>query len=277
VSILSGVILALLERPAAAAPVLAAARRSAQLMGATRINVVAIRTPPMDILAATEGLVTLPDRGPDRALEAARIDALHDIFQAWASGEHPGNLAVEWIMLEGWPDQVVDEWGERADLIVLQRPGTPPTEPERRAVHAALFDTGRPVLVVPPDPAAASFGRRIVIAWRDDARTLNAVLGALRWLGGAVEVHVIAGTKRWEQAPELPAIFAEHGITAKLHVMPMSGQKGFGEALLARAHEVGADIIVLGAFAHPMLFGPLLGNVTKYMLAAADVPVLMRY
>jgi nucleotide-binding universal stress UspA family protein len=38
-----------------------------------------------------------------------------------------------------------------------------------------------------------------------------------------------------------------------------------------------ADLIVLGAFAHPMLFGPLLGSVTKHMLANADMPVLMRY
>jgi hypothetical protein len=274
---MSGVILALLERPAAAASVLAAARRSAQLMGASRINVMAIRTPPMDILAASEGLVTMPDDTPDRAAEDLRIKALHDIFQSWASGDQARNLASEWILLEGWPDQVVDDWGERSDLIVLQRPGTPASDPERRAVHAALFDTGRPVLVVPQGCEAKLFGQRIVVAWRDDARTLNAVLGALRWLGGATEFHVITGTKRWETPPALPEIFAEHGVSATLHAMPMSGQKAFGEALLARSHELAADLVVLGAFAHPMLFGPLLGGVTKHMLANADMPVLMRY
>jgi nucleotide-binding universal stress UspA family protein len=246
-------------------------------MGASRINVVAIRTPPMDILAASEGLVTMPDDAPDRAAEESRIKALHDAFQAWASGDNAGNLAAEWILLEGWPDQVVDDWGERADLIVLQRPGTPASDPERRAVHAALFDTGRPVLVVPQGTATEPFGQRVVVAWRDDARTLNAVLGALRWLGGAAEIHVIAGTKRWEAPPALPEIFTEHGVTAKLHVMPMSGQKAFGEALLARSRELAADLLVLGAFAHPMLFGPMLGGVTKHMLANADMPVLMRY
>jgi nucleotide-binding universal stress UspA family protein len=144
-------------------------------------------------------------------------------------------------------------------------------------VHAALFDTGRPVLVVPQGSAPETFGQNVVVAWRDDSRTLNAVLGALRWLSGASETHVIAGTRRWESTPELPAIFAEHDVDAQLHVLPMAGQRGFGEALLARAHELGADVIVLGAFAHPMLFGPLLGSVTKHMLANADMPVLMRY
>jgi nucleotide-binding universal stress UspA family protein len=131
--------------------------------------------------------------------------------------------------------------------------------------------------VVPQLPAVEPFGKRVVVAWRDDARTLKAVLGALRWLSGAVEMHVIAGTKRWEATPALPEIFAEHGIAAHLHIMPMSGQKAFGEALLARAHELAADLVVLGAFAHPMLFGPMLGGVTKHMLANADMPVLMRY
>jgi nucleotide-binding universal stress UspA family protein len=274
---MSGVILALLERPAAAGAVLDAARRTAKLMGATRINVLATRAPPIDILSAAEGFMTLPDDAPDREAEDSRIGALHDAFQVWASANRDGTVAAEWVKLEGWADQLIDDWGDRADLIVLQRPGTPASDPERRAVHAALFDTGRPVLVVPQSAGLETFGQRVVVAWRDDARTLNAVLGALRWLSGASEMHVICGTKRWEAAPELPAIFAEHGVTAQLHVMPMSGQKAFGEALLSRAHELAADLIVLGAFAHPMLFGPLLGGVTKHMLANADMPVLMRY
>ncbi|HTZ69458.1 MAG TPA: universal stress protein [Acetobacteraceae bacterium] len=273
---MSGVVLALLERPAAAQAVLAAAQRSATLMGASRINVLAIRTPPIDILSATEGLITLPEETPDRAAEEMRMSALHAAFQAWQTAL-PDSLSAEWQTLEGWPDQLVDEWGERADLIVLQRPATPATEPERRAVYAALFDTGRPVLVVPQDIGTEMFGDRVLVAWRDDSRTLNAVMGALRWLSGATETHVLAGTKRWEATPELPPIFAEHGVQASFEIMPMGGQRAFGEALLSRAHELKADIVVLGAFAHPMLFGPLLGGVTKHMLANADMPVLMRY
>jgi nucleotide-binding universal stress UspA family protein len=274
---MSGVILALLERPSAASAVLDAARCCAHLMGASRINVLAVRTPPVNILAASEGLITLPEHAADDAQEDARLQALQTVFRTWASRETSAQIAAEWVPLEGWPDQIVDDWGERADLIVLQRPGNPATDPERRAVHAALFDTGRPVLVVPEGNPAAPFGKRIVVAWRDDARTLNAVLGALRWLSGATDMHVIAGVKRWEAAPALPAIFAEHGITAHLHVMPKAGQRAFGEALLARAHDLQADLMVLGAFAHPMLFGPILGGVTKHILANADLPVLMRY
>jgi nucleotide-binding universal stress UspA family protein len=281
---MSGVILALLDRPSAAPKVLAAARRAAQLMGATRINVLAIRTPPIDMVTATEGFLSFPDDGEARAAEGRRIAALAAAFQDWSreSGapsarREPGTTAAEWIELEGWADQLVDEWGERSDLIVLQRPAANGTEPERRAVHAALFDTGRPVLVVPEEALPSGLGERVAVAWRNDARTTQAVLGALRWLGGAAEMHVMAGAKRWETPPALPPIFSEHSVPATLHVLPMSGQRAFGEALLARARALQADLLVLGAFAHPMLFGPILGGVTKHMLAHADLPVLMRY
>jgi nucleotide-binding universal stress UspA family protein len=274
---MTGVILALLECPAAADRILTAARRAAQLMGATRINVLAIRTPPIDMVTATEGLLAFPDDTQARTADAARIAALHDAFHSWASRPDAGNTGAEWVELEGWTDQLVDEWGERADLIVLQRPGSGDAEPERRAVQAALFDTGRPVLVVPNAGTTSGYGQRVAIAWRNDTRTTQAVLAALRWLGGAQEIHVMAGAKRWETPPALPPIFAEHGITAHLHVLPMGGQRAFGEALLSRAHELDADLLVLGAFAHPMLFGPILGGVTKHMLSHADMPVLMRY
>jgi hypothetical protein len=128
---------------------------------------------------------------------------------------------------------------------------------------------------VPPQDFVG-FGQRVAVAWRNDTRTVQAVSAALQWLQGA-QFHVLAGAKRWETPPALPSLFAQPGIQAQLHILPMGGQRGFGETLLARAREVQADLLVLGAFAHPMLFGPLLGGVTKYMLAQADVPVLMRY
>jgi hypothetical protein len=274
---MSGVILAVLDRPSAAPKVLAAARRAAQLMGATRINVLCIRTPPIDMVTATEGFLSFPDDGVARAAESARIAALNATFHEWASRPVSGTTAAEWVELEGWADQLVDEWGERSDLIVLQRPAAHGAEPERRAVHAALFDTGRPVLVVPEEATPTSLGQRVAVAWRNDTRTTQAILGALRWLGGATELHVMAGAKRWETPPVLPPIFAEHSVAATLHVLPMGGQRAFGEALLTRARELQADLLVLGAFAHPMLFGPILGGVTKHMLAHAELPVLMRY
>jgi len=272
---MSGVILAVVQHPDAARAILLAADQAARLMRAARVNVLAIRTPAIAMVPVSEGMLSFAEEDPTCALEATRLATLQRGFTAWAAARPVGAPAAEWVELDGWAEQLVDEWGERADLIVIGRPAATPSEPERRALHAALFDTNRPVLVVPPGHAAG-FGARVAIAWRDDARTTQAVLAALRWLGGA-EIHVLTGARAWSAPPALPPIFAEHGITAQLHVLPVASGRGFGEALLARAHEIGADAVVLGAFAHPMLRGLILGGVTKYMLSQADLPVLMRH
>jgi nucleotide-binding universal stress UspA family protein len=68
----------------------------------------------------------------------------------------------------------------------------------------------------------------------------------------------------------------EHGVAAELHVLPI-GSTTFGETLLRKAHELGADMLVMGAYQHTPLREFLLGGVTRYMLNHADMPLLMRH
>jgi nucleotide-binding universal stress UspA family protein len=268
---MSAVILALLESPACAPATLRAAAQAAQLMRARKINVLAIRAP-----AKTAKLESPDSNGPATAVERARTLQLRTAYQAWsAATPEAQGVPTEWVEVEGEAAAVLGEWGSHADLIVLQRPGE--RDAERRPVQTALFDARKPVLVVPRQADATQFGRRIAVAWRNDARTSAALRSALQWLGAGTEIHVISGAKRWETPPALPQLFADSGVSAHLHILPMTGQRSFGEALLARAHELDVDLLVLGAFAHPMLFGPILGGVTRHMLANADLPVLMRY
>jgi nucleotide-binding universal stress UspA family protein len=274
---MSGVILAVLDRPDAAPHVLAGATRLAELTGAHRINVLAIRTPPLSTIVPSEEVLTAPREQRIRDEEARRAEALKQAFDAWSRTVSAPALTAEWADIEGPADRLVSEWGQRADFIVLKRPTDHQMEQERRAIHAALFDTGRPVLVVPPDRSPGPFGQRIAIAWRDDERTIKAVLSALRWATKAEQIHVLAGTRDASQPPRLPDIFEEHGIAATLHVLPISGQQAFGETLLRTAHQLGADMLVMGAFARHPLRSLMLGGVTRHMLAHADLPVLMRH
>ena len=108
------------------------------------------------------------------------------------------------------------------------------------ALRAALFDTDRPVLVVPAQ-SSAEFGRRVAIAWRDDARATNAVLSALHWLTGVEHVLALVGT-RGDAAPCVPPILAGHGIAVEVHTLPTCAGP-LGGALLDKAHELGADML----------------------------------
>lgn len=271
------VILAVVEHPDAASRVLAAAGRLAQLTGAVRINGLAIRLPPIETVIRTEEILSEKAELRIRAEERQRADRLKDIFDAWAPTVTPRAVVTAWSDVEGRADKVVGEWGRRADFIVLKRPWHHTPETERQAIHAALFETDRPILMVPPDRPPASFGKRVAIAWREDSRTLNAVLAALRCLQGSERIDVLAGVRNGAPPPRLPDILEEHGIKADLHVLPVTGDRVFGEVLLAKAHALGSDMLVVGAFARHPIRSLLLGGVTRHMLAHADLPVLMRH
>lgn len=272
---MNGVVLAVLERPHEAARVLAAAQHLADLTTAHVINVLAIRLPPIETITA-EDILTHQEEARIRAAEQHRVEALRGTFDEWARARS-ANTDTEWFDVEGRADQVVEEWGRRSDALVLKRPLARPTDPERQAIYAALFRTDRPALVVPTEASAATFGRRVAIAWRNDPRTSKAVLAALRWLGGAERLFVLVGTRQGAAGPHLPDIVEEHGVEAELHLLPISGQRAFGELLLAKMHELGADLAVMGAFARHPLRSLILGGVTRHMLAHADLPVFMRH
>jgi nucleotide-binding universal stress UspA family protein len=269
----SSVILVLLDRPEAAPGVLAAAARLAELTAAGRIISLVIRTPPEATILPSEEVLGHHDALRIRAEEQQRSDALKQAYEAW----RPPGIATEWEDIEGLADRLASEWGRRADFIVLRRQTGHDTDQEQRMLNAALFNTDRPVLVVPPDRPPGAFGRRIGIAWRADERTVKSVLSGLQGAGRAEEIHVLAGVRDASTPPGLPDVIAEHGIVAQLHVLPISNQRAFGEQLLECAHQLSIDMLVMGAFAHNPLRTLLLGGVTRYMLAHADLPVLMRH
>jgi nucleotide-binding universal stress UspA family protein len=47
--------------------------------------------------------------------------------------------------------------------------------------------------------------------------------------------------------------------------------------LLDEAKALGADLLVMGAYAHRRFFEALLGGVTRSILHAADLPLLMQH
>jgi nucleotide-binding universal stress UspA family protein len=272
--VMTSVILSIVDRPDSAPNVLAAAGCFGSLMGGARINVLAVRVPPDATIMPTEEVMTRSHEARIRASEQVRIVALKAVYEAWAETAPPG-ISPNWFDVEGLEDGLAAEWGRRADTIVLKRPGGRDQVVDRQTIHAALFETDRPVLLVPPAHTGV-FGRRVAIAWRDDKRAIRAVLAGLRCLAQAERVFVLAGVREGATPPGFPEILREHGIDAELHVLPIA-PGGFGETLLRRTHELGADMLVCGAFYHTPVRELIVGGVTRYLLERADLPVLLRH
>jgi nucleotide-binding universal stress UspA family protein len=271
---MSGVVLVVLDHPTATKALLGAARHLATLCNATRINALVVRAPPETMVSPSEEVLTEHREAHLRSAEADRVNEVRAVFDAWSS-EVPATLKLDWIDIDGIAELIVEERGRRADYIVVEQPSHQDYGISWHALRAALFATDRPVLLV-PNHYDAEFGRRIALAWRNDEPATKAVLTVLRAIKGPDQVFVLAGTRAGTAAPKLPSVVAEHGVTAELHVLPISGGT-FGETLLRKAHELGADMLVMGAYQHTPLRELLLGGVTRYMLGHADIPLLMRH
>lgn len=271
---MSNVILALLTRTETAPAVLEAAGRLAVLLGGARFEVLVMRVLPISTILVTEEVLTKEQERKIRDHEHERAEALHRVFETWAA-KHGGVNAPRWIDEEGIAEALVKKWGERADYIVVGQPAAHGSQAEHDTLHAALFASERPVLMVPAQ-TKPEFGKTVAVAWRDDKFTLHAVMEALHCIPQTATIHVLMGRREGAPPPQIPDVLAEHGMTVTGHELPV-GKNVFGAQLLATAHELNADLLVMGAFVHSSWRNLLFGGVTKHMLAHADIPVLMRH
>jgi nucleotide-binding universal stress UspA family protein len=150
----------------------------------------------------------------------------------------------------------------------------------RALVEEILFQTGRPLIVV-PEGIAEHRATRIVVAWDGTARAARALNDALPLLAGAeyVEILSVTGEKdlsRMVPGAEVAPHLSRHGIEVTVADVERK-ESDAGAAIRERATLVGADMIVMGAFAHSRWRQMVLGGVTDSMLRAARIPVFMSH
>ena len=224
--------------------------------------------------------------GAEAAAEARREAARHfaaarcgakglELAEA-GSGPEVGHAAA-WRHVVGRASEEVARRGRLFDLIVLGRPDAEAAGIASAVFEVALFDTRRPVLVVPPAPAEAP-GRKVAVAWNGSAEAAAAVGGALPFLMQAEEVMVVAiGDGEDAAGPEgLVRYLACHGVRAAVrHVAP--GSAAAGVQILEAAEALGADLLIMGAYGHSRLRELVLGGATRDILGSATLPVLMAH
>jgi nucleotide-binding universal stress UspA family protein len=145
-------------------------------------------------------------------------------------------------------------------------------------LEAALFDSGRPVLIVPAS-TPKTIARNVLIAWNgssEQART-NAFAAPLLRLADKVTVLTVEGaTTPGPSGEEAARHLRQNGIKATaLTVKP--GARTSGEVILNQAASLGCDLLVKGAYTQSRLRQMIFGGATRYILANATLPVLMAH
>jgi protein CrcB len=265
-----GVVLAVLDKPEHVPGLLSNAARFLEYLGEkATLEALVVRTPPVAELMEADQALTRSQEANIRAVEEAWVRDVRAMARHWEL-QTKRAIPVKFVETEGDIGHLTGAIGRIATAIVLGNARE--AGKTHDALHAALFDTGHPVLFVPPG-GTGEFGRVVAVAWKDDARAPKAVLDALPVLANAGEVHVLRART---DAAEVPALFRKHGIAAQAHAVP-DGDGPVGAQLLKYAQELGADLLIMGAYAHGEWREALLGGVTRYVIDHAHLPVLMRH
>lgn len=176
---------------------------------------------------------------------------------------------------------LVGREGRFHDLIIMPRPfPSEPGDAVEDALDGALFETSAPVLVCPPR-AIGQLGRNILVAWNGDQEAMRAIRAAQPMLKTADQVEVVMVDPRRTNDPASPgfalmAMLTRLGVNAVLSPISKTSDT-VSETLRQKALDMGADLIVMGAYGHSRFRERLLGGATREMLQKADVPVMMTH
>src|SRR6516164_9669082 len=168
-----------------------------------------------------------------------RFVAGHDVALSEA---RPGAecATASFASVTGREEDLVAQQARLADLTVVPHPDAGQDISSSDALHAVLFDSGRPVLIA-PRVAPESIGTRICLAWNGTAESAASAWAAIPWMQRAEAVRILSADeyqRRGPGAPDLAAYLALHDIHAEIATFrPIDREVGAG--LLKAAHEFG--------------------------------------
>jgi nucleotide-binding universal stress UspA family protein len=256
---------------------------------AAHVEVVHVRPDPQDSIpllgegvsgAMVEELITLTEKEATARAATAQRQFEESRLRWGIALAHVPSLAgpsTRWVEIVGRENDVTIAQGRLADLIVVGRLQSEADSFAAATLNAALFESGRPVLVVPDTPPR-EIGKRIAIAWNGSAESARSVSAALVFLKKAEIVFLFSATTErtsGDAAAGLIDFLAWHGVSAVTEALPGAGS--VGHAVLEAASAARVDLLVMGAYTHSRLRQLILGGVTHDVLAQARLPLLMAH
>ena len=194
-------------------------------------------------------------------------------------------LSAEWRVAEAGAESDPALHARYVDLTILGQldPDGGDSELLRPRPEHVTLASGRPILVVPYAGHYESVGRRVVIGWNATREATRAVNDAMPLLieADVVTVLTIDAREGSDGHGELPGAdislhLARHGVKATVERTVSAGISA-GDVLLSRAADLGADLLVIGAYGHSRVRELLLGGATRSILQTMTLPVLMSH
>jgi nucleotide-binding universal stress UspA family protein len=169
----------------------------------------------------------------------------------------------------------------RFDLAIVGQADRDQAGPAEVVDEAVLFDSGRPVIFVPFIQRAPFKAENVMICWDGSRAATRAIADSLPLLAKAKQVEVVIisnGKPRDGEVPgaDLGQHLARHGLKVAVKRIT-SPEIDISSTILSYAADSSADFLVMGGYGHSRLREFVLGGVTRGLLEAMTVPVLMSH
>jgi nucleotide-binding universal stress UspA family protein len=169
----------------------------------------------------------------------------------------------------------------RFDLAIVGQAQPDKYPPEDLIAESALFEAGRPMIVVPYIQKGGLKLDRVLVCWDGSRQAARAIADAMPLLARSKSVEVVIVANERGKEDEIPGAdigqhLARHGLKVDVKRIT-AGSIDVGNAILSHAADMSADFLVMGGYGHSRLREFILGGVTRTILASMTVPALMSH
>lgn len=191
-------------------------------------------------------------------------------------------LSCEWRADVGDPTGLLVKHARAADILIVGRDAA--NASGWRAPHPAdlTMRAGRPVLIVPPNPAPSVSGAPVLLAWTDSRESRLAAAAAIPLLREAEGVRVLElcdpedmdGARL--RTADVATWLKRHGVKAEADARAHD-DRAAGRRLLDCAVELKVGVIVSGAWGHARMRQWIFGGVTQTLITESPVALLLAH
>ncbi|MFD1745676.1 universal stress protein [Rhizobium helianthi] len=168
-----------------------------------------------------------------------------------------------------------------SDLVIVGKRTRSNSQLLSAVIDGAIFDAQRPLLLLPAKETASMKVRKVLLAWNSRPESGRAAREAMDILRHADEVHLTMVdpdasylASGGEPGADMAAYLARHGVNVVVDQVP-GGGRPVETILKNHAMQIGADLIVMGAYGHSRLRERVFGGVTQALVEDAPLPVFI--
>lgn len=206
-----------------------------------------------------------------------------DAISRFEAGVKKAGVASETRQLDatfGGAATLFAQVARRFDISVVGQAQREQGATDELIIEGALFESGRPVIVVPYIQKSGLTLERVLACWDGGRTAARAIADAMPFLerAKAVDLVIVAEERKNDEITgvRMSEHLTRHGVTVSVKRIA-KGDLAVQDVILSYAADSGADFMVMGGYGHSRLREFILGGVTRGILNSMTVPVLMSH